>query len=58
MRRSVRELADGREIIYFDDTPGTPERVARDRRKLPVQQPHAEIRRDPLTGEWVGMRSS
>ncbi|HEY3611038.1 MAG TPA: galactose-1-phosphate uridylyltransferase [Pseudonocardiaceae bacterium] len=55
MRRSVRQLADGREIIYFDDTPGTPERVARDRRKLPVQQPHAEIRRDPLTGEWVGM---
>ncbi len=55
MRRSVRHLADGREIIYFDDTPGTPERVARDRRKLPRQQPHAEIRRDPLTGEWVAM---
>jgi UDPglucose--hexose-1-phosphate uridylyltransferase len=55
VRRSVRQLADGREIIYFDDTPGTPERIARDRRQLPPQHPEAQIRRDPLTGEWVAM---
>lgn len=55
MRRSVRHLADGREIIYFDDTPDAPERTARDTRDLPPQAPHSEIRRDPLTGEWVGM---
>lgn len=55
LRRTVRHLADGREIIYYDDTPDAPERTARDTRDLPAQQPHSEIRRDPLTGEWVGM---
>jgi UDPglucose--hexose-1-phosphate uridylyltransferase len=55
LRRTVRHLADGREIIYFDDTPDAPERTAVDTRDLPPQAPHSEIRRDPLTGEWVGM---
>lgn len=55
MRRSVRQLADGREIIYFDDTPDAPERTAHDTRDLPPISAHSEIRRDPLTGEWVGM---
>jgi UDPglucose--hexose-1-phosphate uridylyltransferase len=55
IRRSVGKLADGREIIYFDDTPGAPERTAVDTRDLPEQAPHSEIRRDPLTGEWVAM---
>jgi UDPglucose--hexose-1-phosphate uridylyltransferase len=55
LRRTVRRLADGREIIYYDDTPDAPERTARDTRDLPPQRPHSEIRRDPLTGEWVGM---
>ena len=54
-RKTVRHLADGREIIYFDDTPDAPERTAEDTRDLPPQAPHSEIRRDPLTGEWVGM---
>ncbi|HEX3791347.1 MAG TPA: galactose-1-phosphate uridylyltransferase [Pseudonocardiaceae bacterium] len=55
MRRTARQLADGREIIYFDDSANPPERTARDTRDLPAQQPHSEIRRDPLTGEWVAM---
>lgn len=55
MRRTVRTLADGREIIYFDDTPDAPERTAVDTRDLPEQAPHSEIRRDPLTGEWVAL---
>jgi UDPglucose--hexose-1-phosphate uridylyltransferase len=55
VRRTVRHLADGREIIYFDDTPDAPERTAEDTRDLPPQQPHSTIRRDPLTGEWVAM---
>jgi UDPglucose--hexose-1-phosphate uridylyltransferase len=54
VRRTVNHLADGREIIYFDDV-ATTERTAPDTRDLPAQQPHAEIRRDPLTGEWVAM---
>jgi UDPglucose--hexose-1-phosphate uridylyltransferase len=55
VRRTVRHLADGREIIYFDDGPDTPEREARDTRDLPPQAPQSEIRRDPLTDEWVAM---
>lgn len=55
MRRSVRGLADGREIIYFDDRPDPPPRTAVDQRDLPPSHPHTEIRRDPLTGEWVAI---
>ena len=44
-------LADGREIIYFDDRRG---RVpVPDPRDLPAVEPRCESRRDPLTGEWV-----
>jgi hypothetical protein len=31
VRRTSRRLADGREIIYFDDTPGAPPRTAEER---------------------------
>ncbi|MCU1679917.1 MAG: galT [Amycolatopsis sp.] len=55
MRRTVRHLADGREIIYFDSLPDAPERTAEDTRDLPPVAATSEIRRDPLTGEWVGM---
>jgi UDPglucose--hexose-1-phosphate uridylyltransferase len=55
LKRTVARLADDREIIYYDDTQDAPERTARDTRDLPAQQPHSEIRRDPLTGEWVAM---
>ena len=57
MKRSVSHLADGREIIYFDDTPNAPERTAKDTRDLPEQAPHSVIRRDPLTDEWVAIAS-
>jgi UDPglucose--hexose-1-phosphate uridylyltransferase len=55
VRRTTAQLADGREIIYFDDTPDAPERTAVDTRDLPPMQSSSEIRRDPLTGEWVAM---
>ncbi|WP_156757643.1 galactose-1-phosphate uridylyltransferase [Actinokineospora pegani] len=55
MRRTVRGLADGREIIYFDDSPGAPERRAVDSRDLPPSTTASQIRRDPLTGEWVAL---
>ena len=54
MKRTVRHLADGREIIYFDQ-PGAPDRVAEDTRDLPPVSAASEIRLDPLTGEWVAM---
>lgn len=55
MRKTVRELADGREIVYFDDSAEAPERLAADTRELPDVVATSEIRRDPLTGEWVAM---
>ena len=54
MKRTVRHLADGREIIYFDQ-PGAPDRVAEDTRDLPPVSAASEIRLDPLTNEWVAM---
>ncbi|WP_199441241.1 galactose-1-phosphate uridylyltransferase [Umezawaea beigongshangensis] len=56
-RRTTRTLADGREIIYFDDTPDAPPRTAEDTRDLPESQPRSEVRRDPLTGERVAIAS-
>ncbi|WP_127782397.1 galactose-1-phosphate uridylyltransferase [Rhodococcus sp. X156] len=54
-----RQLADGREIIYFDDPATTGSRAApftrtaTDRRDLPAVVTDSQCRRDPLTGEWV-----
>jgi hypothetical protein len=58
VRRTARRMADGREIIYFDDTfPGT--RSAVDARPLPpaaeVVRGGLQMRRDPPTGEWITM---
>jgi UDPglucose--hexose-1-phosphate uridylyltransferase len=51
--RASTRLADGREIIYFDEVPG---RVPPpDRRDLPPCEPVCEARRDPLTGDWVAI---
>ena len=55
MRRTVRNLADGREILYFDDHPDAPGRTAVDTRDLPRNETASQIRRDPLTGEWVAL---
>ncbi|GGM82114.1 galactose-1-phosphate uridylyltransferase [Longimycelium tulufanense] len=55
MRRTSTRLADGREIIYFDDDTNAPPRTAVDTRDLPETAHTAEIRRDPLTGEWVAI---
>ncbi len=46
-------LADGRELIYFDDSPDAEERITVDSRDLPPIATESEMRRDPLTGDWV-----
>ena len=57
MKITSTHLADGRELIYFDDDPGvlsgqvTRELV--DHRDLPEPVTESEMRRDPLTGEWI-----
>jgi UDPglucose--hexose-1-phosphate uridylyltransferase len=50
--RSVRRLADGREIVYYDAAPGHA-RDAVDSRHLDDAPTHTELRHDPLRDEWV-----
>src|SRR6185437_761221 len=52
--KRVYVLADSRELIYFDDVDTTqPPDRAPDLRELGVRPPTAEMRHDPLTGEWI-----
>ncbi|MEP7026377.1 MAG: galactose-1-phosphate uridylyltransferase, partial [Actinomycetota bacterium] len=56
--RDSGRLADGREIIYFDESPGTGRAQVRDPRDLgteerPAPGPESGLRWDPLLGEWV-----
>src|ERR1035438_5715698 len=60
--KSSARLADGREIIYFDETPGLDRALAPDTRDLPplppgpplpFGSPESGLRWDPLAGEWV-----
>jgi UDPglucose--hexose-1-phosphate uridylyltransferase len=56
--RDSGRLADGREIIYFDESPGTGRAQVRDTRdfgggELPEPGPGSDLRWDPLLGEWV-----
>ncbi|PPH48960.1 galactose-1-phosphate uridylyltransferase [Rathayibacter sp. AY1C9] len=52
-------LADGRELLYFDDADTTlpPERAA-DARHLDPRPATARMRQDVLTGEWVSIAAS
>jgi UDPglucose--hexose-1-phosphate uridylyltransferase len=52
MKRTAARLADGREIIYFD-TDEDARRDMRDTRVLPERARGGELRRDPLSGEWI-----
>jgi UDPglucose--hexose-1-phosphate uridylyltransferase len=59
--KSTGVLADGREIIYFDESPGQFRADVQDARDLPardldgpiVVSADAGLRWDPLLGEWV-----
>jgi UDPglucose--hexose-1-phosphate uridylyltransferase len=53
MIRTPISLADGRELIYFDERPA--DRGAVDRRTLPPPPPTAQLRLDPLVDEWVAV---
>ncbi|MFP5020637.1 galactose-1-phosphate uridylyltransferase [Pseudonocardia phyllosphaerae] len=55
MRTLSTHLADGREILWFDE-PGTPPRdpaTLVDHRDLPPVVPASQLRYDALMGEWV-----
>ena len=60
--KSARLLADGREIIYFDEAPDSGRADLADERELPRVEPAGSeqgsvpddrLRWDPLLGEWV-----
>lgn len=53
--RSTGRLADGREIIYFDETPDTGRAEVDDRRPLPPFSTGSQLRYDPLLDEWVAL---
>ncbi|MGX5697523.1 galactose-1-phosphate uridylyltransferase [Agromyces soli] len=57
VRRST--LADGRELLYFDDADTTlpPERAI-DERELAPRPAMASMRQDPLSGEWVSIAAA
>ncbi|WP_203136654.1 galactose-1-phosphate uridylyltransferase [Microbacterium sp. JZ31] len=57
--RRATTLADGRELLYYDD-PGTtlpPERHV-DERDLPPRPETATMRRDVLTGDWISVAAA
>jgi len=58
MKRTATRLADGRELIYFDDDASVNRGVVRelyDARDLPPQQHASEVRYDALLDEWVAV---
>ena len=54
IHRLSARLADGREIIYFDESPDEI-RILDDPRDLPAVESTPTVRFDQLTGEWVGI---
>ncbi|WP_327068522.1 galactose-1-phosphate uridylyltransferase [Kitasatospora sp. NBC_01250] len=52
MRKTTTKLADGRELIYYDRDESA-SRDVRDRRPLEAPVNLAEVRRDPVLGDWV-----
>jgi UDPglucose--hexose-1-phosphate uridylyltransferase len=57
--KHVHALADGRELIYFDDADtALPPHRAPDTRELGERPPTARMRQDPLTGEWIAIAAA
>ncbi len=50
------ELSDGRELTYYDEHPGL-DRSAPDKRDLERIEVSSELRRDPITEQWVVIAS-
>lgn len=59
VRRTSTAMADGRELLYFDDSPGYVDgslvRELHDGRDLPPVATTSTMRFDVLTGEWVAL---
>lgn len=55
MRKTVTRLADGRQLIYYDDGDGESRARPADSRELPELTVASELRYDPLVDEWVAL---
>ncbi len=56
MKKTPTKMADGRELIYYDEDESVV-RSAVDQRELPELHVTSEMRFDPILGEWVVMAS-
>jgi UDPglucose--hexose-1-phosphate uridylyltransferase len=56
MQKTSTRLADGRELIYFDEHDGTV-RNTTDRRELPERASGSQLRYDAILDEWVAVAS-
>src|SRR5215213_10323135 len=54
-QRTAIRLSDGRELIYFDETPDADRAKWPDTRDLPPPPPTSQLRLDPLVDEWVAV---
>ena len=54
-KREAIRLSDGRELIYFDETPEADRAKWPDLRELPPPPPTSQLRLDPLVDEWVAV---
>jgi len=54
MKKTVTRLADGRELIYYDESDEAVHDQV-DRRDLPEPPPASRLRYDPLMDEWVAI---
>jgi UDPglucose--hexose-1-phosphate uridylyltransferase len=54
MKKTVTRLADGRELIYYDDSDDALHDLV-DKRHLPAPPPASRLRYDPLMDEWVAI---
>jgi len=57
VRKTSIRLADGRELIYYDDEHPDADRSMPDRRDPSRIETRSELRRDPLLDEWVAVAS-
>ena len=53
MKKTVTRMADGRELIYYDEREDTPHDA--DSRALPPRPPASRLRYDPLMDEWIAI---
>lgn len=54
MKKTVTRMADGRELIYYDERDGARHDLP-DRRDLPMPPSASRLRYDPLMDEWIAI---